>query len=54
MNLILASFVAAPHIGCHPARAKSLAQAARMKSLLVDWLAHVKSPLLESVRQRAL
>ncbi|MEY2881553.1 MAG: hypothetical protein RLZZ15_3933, partial [Verrucomicrobiota bacterium] len=41
-------------IGRNPDREKSRAEAARMKGLLVDWLARVKSPLLESVRQRAL
>ena len=39
-------------IGRHPDREKYRAEATRMKGLLTDWLVRVKSPLLESVRQR--
>lgn len=39
-------------IGRNPDREKHLAEATRMKGLLTDWLTRVKSPLLESVRQR--
>ncbi|MCU0786830.1 MAG: sulfatase-like hydrolase/transferase [Verrucomicrobia bacterium] len=41
-------------IGRNPDREKARAEAMRMKGLLVDWLARVKSPHLESVRARPL
>lgn len=41
-------------IGHNPQREQSRAEVTRMKGLLVDWLTRVKSPHLESVRQRPL
>ena len=41
-------------IGNHPKREQARAEVTRMKSLLVEWLARVKSPHLDSVRQRPL
>ncbi len=39
-------------IGRNPDREKSRSEALRMKGLLIDWLAQVKSPLLETVKAR--
>ncbi len=41
-------------IGANPDKAKHRAEAERMKGLLFDWLTRVKSPHLDSVRQRPL
>lgn len=41
-------------IGANPDKEKHRAEAERMKGLLIDWLARVKSPHLDSVRQRPL
>lgn len=41
-------------IGRNPAREKHRTEAMRMKALLVEWLARVKSPHLEAVKARPL
>jgi hypothetical protein len=41
-------------IGRNPDREKPRAEAIRMKCLLVEWLARVKSPHLETVKARPL
>ena len=41
-------------IGNNPDKEKHRAEAERMKGLLIEWLTRVKSPHLESVRQRPL
>jgi arylsulfatase A-like enzyme len=41
-------------IGSNPDRDKYLGEAGRMKALLVNWLAHVKSRYLEEVKARPL
>ncbi|HPA17779.1 MAG TPA: sulfatase-like hydrolase/transferase [Verrucomicrobiae bacterium] len=41
-------------IGRNPERQKHCAEAERMKALLVDWLARVKSPYLEGVKARPI
>ena len=41
-------------IGANPEKEKHRAEAERMKGLLIDWLSRVKSPHLDSVRQRPL
>lgn len=41
-------------IGNNPDKAKHRAEAERMKGLLIKWLTRVKSPHLESVRERPL
>jgi hypothetical protein len=41
-------------VGRNPDREKHRADAERMKSLLIEWLARVKSPHLDSVKARPL
>ncbi|MGN6554790.1 MAG: sulfatase-like hydrolase/transferase [Verrucomicrobiota bacterium] len=41
-------------IGRNPGREKSRAEVERLKGLLIVWLAHIKSPWLESVRARPI
>ena len=41
-------------IGQKPEREKYRAEATRLKGLLTDWLVHVKSPLLDTIRARVL
>ena len=40
-------------IGANPDKEKYRAETMRMKGLLIEWLTHVKSPHLDTVRARA-